>query len=52
MVMESVIQEAAGISDHSHVGITNTIDLKIDRASYINPYDVSTSIDRINALRN
>jgi len=52
MVMDSIVHEAEGIVGHTHVGITNSIGLKIDRVNYINPYDVSNSLDRINALQN
>jgi ABC-type lipoprotein release transport system permease subunit len=52
MVMDSIIHEAEGIGNHTLVGITNSIGLKIDRPSYINPYDVSNSLSRITALQN
>jgi ABC-type lipoprotein release transport system permease subunit len=51
MVMNSIINEIGSISNHAHAGITNSISLRIDRASYINPYDISNSLNRITILR-
>lgn len=52
LVMASIIQEASAISGHVRMGITNTIGLEIDRAAYLNPYDISNSITRVQSLQN
>jgi ABC-type lipoprotein release transport system permease subunit len=51
MVMSSIINEIQGVSNHVRAGITNSISLKIDRASYINPYDITNSLNRIAVLQ-
>jgi ABC-type lipoprotein release transport system permease subunit len=51
MVMDSILQEAEGVGNHTSVGVINSIGLKIDRASYINPYDISNSLSRISSLQ-
>ena len=51
MVMSPILNEIQGISDHVNSGITNSISLRINRASFINPYDISNSLNRINVLR-
>ncbi|MFW9958869.1 MAG: ABC transporter permease [Candidatus Odinarchaeota archaeon] len=51
LVMNSILEETKGISNHTSVGVTNSISLKIDRMSYINPYDISNSLSRISGFK-
>ena len=51
MVMSPILNEIQGISNHVNAGITNSISLRINRASFINPYDIQNSLNRINVLR-
>jgi len=50
MFIDSIIREAESVSNHTTVGITSSIHLQIDRASYLNPYDITNSLERVNNL--
>ncbi len=50
MFMDSIIREAESVGNHTLVGITSSIHLQIDRASYLNPYDITNSLQRVNDL--
>ncbi|MFX1483450.1 MAG: ABC transporter permease [Promethearchaeota archaeon] len=52
MVIPSILNEASGISPHRAVDIRNIVHLKIDRSQFLDPYDVGTSLDRIQNLDN
>lgn len=45
--LRSILVEAAGVANHSSVQIRNRIHLAIDRASILDPYDISASTDRV-----
>jgi ABC-type lipoprotein release transport system permease subunit len=49
--ISSILREADSIGSRVHVGITNSIGLQIDRASYLNPYDITNSISRLQTLQ-
>ncbi len=49
---KSILEEAAEVDSHSTIQIRNRIHLQIDRASILDPYDVSASTDRITAIGN
>ncbi|MHA1666711.1 MAG: ABC transporter permease, partial [Candidatus Thorarchaeota archaeon] len=46
----SILEEAAEVDSRSAVQIRNRIHLQIDRASILDPYDVSASTSRITAI--
>ena len=50
LFIDSILREAGSVSNHTLVGITSSIHLKIDRASYLNPYDITNSLTRVNDL--
>ncbi|MGY5864025.1 MAG: FtsX-like permease family protein [Candidatus Thorarchaeota archaeon] len=50
MVFESVLEEAATISPHAAVDLRNIVHLQIERARYLDPYDISASVTRIQEL--
>ncbi len=50
MVFSSILNEAEAVASHTHVDIRNIIHLQIDRAQYLDPYDVTTSLTRIQSL--
>jgi len=50
MVMDSILREAETITGHTHLGISTSIHLQIDRANYLNPYDITNSLQRIQNL--
>ncbi|MHA1964104.1 MAG: ABC transporter permease [Candidatus Thorarchaeota archaeon] len=50
MFVESVLQEASEVVDHSKVAVRNLIHFQIDRPRYLDPYDVEASLARLTAL--
>jgi len=50
MVFASILEEAEAVGSHLAVDIRNDIHLLIDRAEYLDPYDVSASLTRIQEL--
>ncbi|MBN2230131.1 MAG: FtsX-like permease family protein [Candidatus Thorarchaeota archaeon] len=50
MVFASILIEAESIEEHFYVGLTNSIHLQINRDAYLNPYDITNSVDRIGDL--
>lgn len=50
MVFESILNEAEAVDPHMNVDIRNIVHLQIDRAQYLDPYDVATSLTRIQNL--
>jgi ABC-type antimicrobial peptide transport system permease subunit len=50
LVVESILREAEGVSSHSAVDIRNIVHLQIDRARYLDPYDVGASLTRVQEL--
>ena len=52
LTFNSIIEEAAEVANHTRFQVYNRIHLQIDRASILDPYDVSASTDRIVAIGN
>ncbi|MFW9812982.1 MAG: FtsX-like permease family protein [Candidatus Thorarchaeota archaeon] len=50
MVFSSILEEAATVGSHTGVNIRNIVHLQIDRALYLDPYDVSASVTRLQDL--
>ncbi|MFW9793669.1 MAG: ABC transporter permease, partial [Candidatus Thorarchaeota archaeon] len=50
MVLASILEEAEAVDSHVGVNLRNNVHLQIDRAQYLDPYDVTTSLTRIQEL--
>ncbi len=50
MVFSSILDEAEAVGSHTGVDVRNIIHLQIDRTQYLDPYDVATSLTRIESL--
>ena len=50
--MVSIIQEAAQVPSHRYVGVRNLIHIQIDRSRFLDPYDIDSSLTRLNNFEN
>jgi ABC-type antimicrobial peptide transport system permease subunit len=50
MAFSSILQEAAAVDSHVGIDVRNNVHIQIDRTQYLDPYDVSTSLTRIQEL--
>lgn len=46
----SILQEASMVEGHSKVDVRNIVHLQIDRQRFLDPYDIQTSLSRLNDL--
>ncbi|MFW9833626.1 MAG: ABC transporter permease [Candidatus Thorarchaeota archaeon] len=50
--MASILQEASAVPAHHDVKVRNLIQIQIDRSRFLDPYDISASLTRLDNLRN
>lgn len=48
--ISSILQEASEVANHRSVDIRNLIHLQVDRARYLDPYDIDASLARLSTL--
>jgi len=50
LLVDSILQEASEVDDHTRVSVRNLIHLQIDRQAYLDPYDIDASLSRLSGL--
>lgn len=50
LLVDSIIQEASEVDDHTRVSVRNLIHLQINRQGYLDPYDIDASLSRLSGL--
>ena len=50
--MASILQEASAVPAHHNVYVRNLIQIQIDRSRFLDPYDISASLTRLDNLQN